>query len=126
MIYRRDESFRFTFGTPIEGTFKILRVNGINGTTKEGEASIIDLSPNGIKFSSSLDLPINEKQLLFEVSFVLNEKRISMLTEPRWKKRVSPTHFVYGLAGLDSDETKKEIIEELKGYSKNNAQEKRS
>lgn len=119
MLYRRDESFRFTFDHPIEGTFKILRINGVAGISKEGPASIIDLSPNGVRFSSPLNLPISEKSLLFEVCFVINEKPLSILAEPRWKKRVSPTSFTYGLVDIDSDETKKEIIEELKVYSRN-------
>lgn len=118
MLYRRDEAFRFTFGTPIEGTFKILSSDGIKGISKEGRAFILDLSPNGIKFSSPLDLPIKENQFLVEVSFTLNKKTISMLTKPKWKKRISPTSFAYGVVGLDNEETKKEVIEELKEYTR--------
>ncbi|TKC18469.1 PilZ domain-containing protein [Robertmurraya kyonggiensis] len=119
MPYRRDEPFRFTFGTPIEGTFKILRINKRASTSKEGTASIVDLSPNGVRFLSPLDLPINEKDLLMEVNFLLNEKNISIIAKPKWKKRISPYTFSYGLEGLDDDETKKVIVEELKEFARN-------
>lgn len=119
MIYKRDEAFRFTFGNPIEGIFKIARIDGKIATSSEGLALILDLSPNGLKFSSPLDLPIEEKHFLFEVSFKINQnKTIVMLAEPKWKKRLSPSFFTYGLIGLDSEETKKEIIDELKEYAK--------
>lgn len=118
MVFRRDESFRFTFGTPIEGVFKITRIDGAKGSSKEGQAFIMDLSPNGMKFSSPLDIPIDEKQFLFEVSFILNDKTVMMLVQPKWKKRLSPTSFAYGLVGFDNEETRKEIIEELKEYTK--------
>lgn len=124
MLYKRDESFRFTFGTPIEGTFKIARINGKIGSSNEGIAFILDLSPNGLKITSPLDIPIEEKQFIFEVSFILNHKTIVMLAEPKWKKRLSPTSFTYGLVGLDSEETKKVIIEELKEYAKGLHQKK--
>lgn len=119
MLYKRDEAFRFTFGTPIEGTFKIARIDGKIATSSEGPALIIDLSPNGLKFSSPLNIPIEEKQFLFEVYFNINDyKTLVLLAEPKWKKRISPSLFTYGLIGLDSEETKKEIITELKEYAK--------
>lgn len=40
MIYRREEPFRFQFQKPLDGTFKILRVNGIAGKSKEGNAYV--------------------------------------------------------------------------------------
>ncbi|WP_019153003.1 hypothetical protein [Robertmurraya massiliosenegalensis] len=120
MLYRRDESFRFTFGNPIEATFKILKVNQISGGSKEGRALLMDLSPNGLRISSPLDLPINEKNLLLEISFVLNKQIISIIAEPKWKKRTSAQSFSYRLVGLDDEETMKIIVSELKAFSKKN------
>lgn len=124
MLFRREEPFRFTFGDPIKGVFRILQIDGISGHTKESPVLILDLSPNGIKFSSHIDLPIEKKHFLMEVTFVLNEKSISMLAETKWKKPVANTTFIYGLVGLDNIETKKEIIEELKEYSRRTHQKK--
>ena len=124
MLFRREEPFRFTFGDPIKGIFRILQIDGISGLTKESPILILDLSPNGIKFSSPIDLPINNKQFLMEVIFVLNVKSIIMLAEPKWKKPGANSSFVYGLVGLDDVETKKEIINELKEYSRRTHQKK--
>jgi hypothetical protein len=118
MLYKRDEPFRFTFGNPIDATFKILKINEISGLTKEGKAVIMDLSPNGVKLSSTLDLPITEKQFLLEISFTLNTEKMTMMAEPKWKKRAPHSSFIYGMVGLDDDETKKIIIEELKEYAR--------
>lgn len=117
MIYRREEPFRFQFQKPLEGTFKILRVNGIAGESKEGSALILDLSPNGLKFKSSLDLPTDKHQLLLEVSFSLNETQILIMGEPTWKKKEGNA-YVYGFIGLDDQQTKTQIILALKEYSK--------
>lgn len=118
MLYKRDEPFRFSFGSPIEGTFKILKINDISGHSKDGKALIMDLSPNGIKLTSPLDLPIDKKKFLLEVSFILNEEVITMIVEPKWKKRAPHSSFSYGLVGFDDEETKKVIIEELKEYAR--------
>lgn len=119
MLYRRDEPFRFAFGNPIEGTFKILKIDDMSGNSKEGPALILDLSPNGIRLTSSLDLPIDKKKIIMEVLFILNEKTISIIGQPKWKKQVGVSSFNYGLVGLENEETKKEIINELKEYSRN-------
>lgn len=91
MLFKRDESFRFTFENPVKATFKVLRLNQLNNDLKEGSALIIDLSPNGLRLSSSLDLPINEKNIVLMISFVLNAQPLSIMAEPIWKK----THFCY-------------------------------
>lgn len=119
MVYRRDEPFRFQFQKPLQGTFKILQLNGLSGVSKEGKALIIDLSPNGVKFTSPLNLPIESKKFLIEISFVINEQTIKMLAESRWKKRTGVSEFTYGFAGIEDEQAKLEIIKELKEYSKN-------
>lgn len=124
MLFRREEPFRFTFGDPIKGTFRILQIDGISGHTKEAPVLILDLSPNGVKFSTHINLPIEKKRFLVELTFVLNEKQITMLAEPKWKKLGAHTSLTYGLVGLDNIETKKEIIDELKEYSRRTHQTK--
>ncbi|UII57197.1 PilZ domain-containing protein [Cytobacillus spongiae] len=117
MIYRRDEAFRFEFNRPIHGTFKLLKINDKSGQSKLGSADIIDLSPNGLRFESGLDLPLEQNSLLIEVNFILNERLIRILGTPKWKK-THGTRYIYGFTGINDQETKKEIIEELKIYSK--------
>lgn len=118
MLYKRDEAFRFQFKKPIQGQFKIVSINGKSQTeAKMGTANILDISPNGLKFSTKLDLPIESNKFLLEVSFVLNERMLEILGVPIWKKGSSPL-ISYGLRGMDDHETRVEIIEELKEFSK--------
>jgi hypothetical protein len=121
MLFKRDESFRFTFESPVEATFKIIRSNQLNAPLKEGSALIIDLSPNGLRLSSPLDLAINEKNNVLMISFVLNTQPLTIMAEPIWKKRTSATSFSYGLVGVNDEETKDMIITELKEFTKKNS-----
>ncbi|MFE8703551.1 PilZ domain-containing protein [Cytobacillus sp. FJAT-54145] len=117
VMYKREEPFRFQFQNPIPGTFKLLSINGVSGQSKAGSVQVLDVSPNGLKFKSTLDLPIERTKFLMEVSFLLNDELVRVLGEPKWKKREG-TSFVYGFVGIDDEETKKEIIERLKQYAK--------
>ncbi|MDZ5470567.1 PilZ domain-containing protein [Bacillus sp. 31A1R] len=116
-MYKREEPFRFQFNQPLHGAFKILRINNISEESKAGTADILDLSPNGLRFKTKLNLPIDKKRFLIEITFLLNDKLIRILGEPKWKK-IEGSSFVYGFTGLDDTETKKEVIEGLKEFTK--------
>lgn len=117
MIYKRKEPFRFQFQQPIHGTFKVLSINGVKGDLKSAMLYIVDISPNGIRFKSNINLPIENNEFLLEISFLLVGRLIRMIGKPKWKK-VLGNFCMYGFIGLDDNETKKEIIEVLKEYTK--------
>ncbi|MFC0477251.1 PilZ domain-containing protein [Robertmurraya beringensis] len=117
MIYKRQEAFRFQFQQPIHGTFKIVSINGKQGDVKSAIAYIVDISPNGIKFRSPINLPIEQNDFLLEISFLLADRFINVLGKPKWKKTEGKM-WVYGFTGLDDKETKKEIVNVLKIYTK--------
>lgn len=117
MIFRRDEPFRFQFNRPIEGTFKIININGRDTDSKIGVAYILDLSPNGVRFKSPIELPIEDNQFVLEVKLELMSRTIRMAGKPKWKKS-DGKEFVYGFIGLDEFQTKREIIDILKDYVK--------
>ncbi|MFT8320916.1 MAG: PilZ domain-containing protein [Bacillus sp. (in: firmicutes)] len=116
MKYKRDEAFRYQFKEPIEATFTF-QTGNTNRMSKMGKATIIDLSPNGLKFTSELDLPVDNKELLFFFRFILNKKEFSIPGNIIWKKQ-RHNYFQYGYEGKNDEETKKRIIEVLKEYSK--------
>ncbi|WP_409294560.1 PilZ domain-containing protein [Peribacillus sp. SCS-26] len=114
MQYKREEPFRFSLQTPVPGTFTISR-----NSSKKGKLDIVDISPNGLKFQTDLDLP--DKDLELTVSFQLNESMLVMHGTTVWKKR----HFgkyLYGFAAAGTPETrdgiKQQIIKELKIFIK--------
>ncbi len=117
VIYKRQEAFRFQFQQPIHGTFKIVSINGKQGDVKSAIAYIVDISPNGIKFRSPINLPIEQNDFLLEISFLLADRFINVLGKPKWKKTEGKM-WVYGFTGLDDKETKKEIVNVLKIYTK--------
>ncbi|MGP7818928.1 PilZ domain-containing protein [Niallia sp. 01092] len=118
MRYKRDEPFRFQFKEPIEATFTFHTTDNTS-LSKPGNAEIIDLSPNGLKFISELDLPVNNEHLLFCFTFKLNNKEFIIPGNIIWKKpRLN--QFLYGYEGKNDEGTKKRIVEMLKEYVKYN------
>lgn len=117
MIYKREESFRFQFQEPIEAVF-VLTKEGIK-SSKKGKALILDISPNGIKFSSTLDLPANDRDLLLTLEFKLNDKDISFPGHLIWKKKTH-TDLFYGFQGILDKEIESYIVDALKQYVKQN------
>lgn len=117
MLYKREEPFRFHFQSPIPSTFKILKLNNNGNESNQGFAEIMDVSPNGLRFKTPLNLPVKEKNFLLEFCFKINDKLIRFIGELIWKKQ-ERSYYIYGLTGRDDQETKNEIIGALKDYSK--------
>ncbi|MFO1445704.1 hypothetical protein KDN24_21400 [Bacillus sp. Bva_UNVM-123] len=117
MRYKREEAFRFQFQKPIQGMIKVLKENGANVDTPETPIDIMDISPNGLRFKSSLNLAIHEKSYLLEISLEIDNRNLHILGQPIWKKTMG-VDFFYGFEGMDNKGTKQEIIETLKDYSK--------
>jgi hypothetical protein len=115
--YKRQESFRYTFYPPIKGTFQIVKKDGQPLDMKPGAAEIIDLSPNGLRLSSDLHIPIRGAKLEVIVTFTLNETPLSLYGSFVWKKPIS-TSFHYGVECTNSFDTQEMIIREIKQYIK--------
>ncbi|GAE32545.1 PilZ domain-containing protein [Halalkalibacter hemicellulosilyticus] len=114
MRYKRDESFRYEFKQPLDGTFTILTEGE---TSKPASIHILDVSPGGIKFTTKLDLPIEEKGYRLKVEMVLSDEQIEIVGTIVWKK---PSHgqFVYGFEAEEDEELEKYLIHLLKRYIK--------
>lgn len=120
MHYKRTESFRYTFGTPLEARIEIFRQEAdlLPISTGQWEASILDISPNGMKIISSKNIQTLEN-LQIQISFILNETPLDMTGTISWKKPTG-TYFEYGILENNSLEIKNLLISELKVYSRNN------
>lgn len=124
--YRRKEPFRYTFDRDIRGFLKILSVDGIRMESITENIYLLDLSPNGMRIKSDIDLSIQKKSYKMEISFILNKKEIVCVGSPIWKKQVGPYSFYYGIKGYNNEKTKKEIIEELKIYARKGLKENKN
>ena len=120
MRYNRHEALRYTFDIPLPAYFQIINVNGKVVTTSEGEAKIIDISLAGAKLNSKLNIPeIKHKHIELSLRFNLNDKELNYHGTFIWKKEKGETND-YGIHIELDDETKKELIEQLKIHSKEN------
>lgn len=79
---------------------------------------LLDLSPNGMKIKCDLDVPIRNNNYEFAITFVLNEKVLSLKGMPIWKKQIGPVTFSYGIKGYNNEKLKREVIEELKIFAR--------
>ena len=120
MRYNRHEPLRYTFDIPLPAYFQFINVDGKVVTTSEGEAKIIDISLAGAKLNSKLNIPeIKHKHIELSLRFNLNDKELNYHGTFIWKKEKGETND-YGIHIELDDETKKELIEQLKIHSKKN------
>lgn len=118
MLYKREEPFRFHFQAPLPATFKILKLNHHGKESNLGLAEILDVSPNGLRIKTLYNLPVNDRNFLLEFNFKIYDKQIRIIGNLVWKKQ-EDSFFIYGFIGREDEETKHEVIEELKEFSKN-------
>lgn len=115
MRYKREETFRYEFGRPIVGVFKIMNVNGENLISSPGNTKIHDISPGGLRISTELDLPIDKNKITVEVEFdLISSNKVS--GEIVWKKKSYNGEFFYGIELLITRDDKDHLINELKSF----------
>ena len=116
MNYKRKSPFRYTFSEPIPIYFKIVNINGKRIESSEGTATMIDLSPKGMKLKSSLDLKdINHKAIILSIRFTIDTDEQIVLGRIVWKKGMAGFYH-YGIELLADDVVSQTIVEQLKLY----------
>ena len=115
MQYKRNEYFRYTFGEPSEATFRLIKQkddeNGVE-LSKKGKCYIVDVSPNGVKMLSDLFIDIDKLKKV-ELSFVLDEKSITMVGDLVWfQKKING--YEYGVKLNGDQDSEQLIVNELK------------
>jgi hypothetical protein len=117
MHYKREEAFRYTFEDPIEAKFKIVGINGTNVDTQEGEIRILDISLEGMKIETHLDIPLNAEITVFIIFEIIDE--IGLPGQIVWKDTFDDgNRLQYGLSLHTSEQEKAALIENLKTYSR--------
>lgn len=117
MYYKRNEPFRYTFGQPVKATMEVL-INDQQALTSQGiwEAYILDISPNGMKISTSKDVHLSD-DVQIRVAFVLNDTQFEINGRISWKKNIGIS-FEYGILENNTEGMRDLLISELKVYSK--------
>ncbi|MBM7647317.1 hypothetical protein JOC78_000238 [Bacillus ectoiniformans] len=117
MYYKRHEAFRYAFQEPVEASLEIYqKADQSLVCIDSSTADILDLSPNGLKMVSDLDIDRAEDPLV-RIRFLLSEATIEINGHINWKKKMG-SKFEYGFSGNDDDQTKQLIVNELKMYTK--------
>lgn len=118
MRYNRKSPLRYVFGVPVEAYFKIIKVDDRDVTSSEGKAEIINISQDGMKIISDLNIPdVTSKKISLSIRFVLNDSELLYNGEIVWKKeKVKKTE--YGIHMKLNEDEREQLIEQLKIFTK--------
>lgn len=115
--YKRNEAFRYEFGIPLKCTFHVYVSE--NGRIERQEAKyngdLIDISPNGLKVYTEIDLLKVEMQHI-EFHIELGGNSLQVMGKLAWKK-VYSRGYTYGFT-IINDDIGHLIIDALKQYTK--------
>lgn len=116
--FKRQEGFRFSFHNPIPALFTIEELNGNVVKSSEGEAKLMDLSPNGMKLNTTLDIPVSKRnRVKVSVRFNLNDTTYQVHGEIVWREERF-NHFFYGIHFVMDNKEQTNLVESLKCYVK--------
>lgn len=114
---RRKEPFRYIFTKPVDCSFEITEINGSVLTSKIVYAKLIDLSRNGCRIESKLNLNCKANRIKIRIGFNFTDKDISVVGYLRWQQS-SISYHSYGVLFEKNSGLSATIIEELKVYTK--------
>ena len=119
MYYKRNEPFRYTFGQPVQALIETMEKEeeDVLTSNRQWEALLLDISPNGMKVSSSTNINLSEDPQV-RITFKLNETQFEINGAISWKK-ARGHNFEYGIVENNSEMIRDSLISELKTYSKN-------
>ena len=113
MLFKRTEGFRYKFEEPLQAIVTIVE----NGTTVERETAIgeiLDISPRGIKMSTTVDLYAGKAICpQFEIRFMIDTQPIIAFGEVMWSRPYKKGK-QYGIFFNNQEALEELIVEELK------------
>lgn len=120
MLYRRKETFRYSFMPYLPILFRISKIGDRVIHSSDGNAQLIDISPSGLKIQTVYEIPIkNSINLEFEPS--INENPLILTGQIVW--RITTTsHFQYGIRLEVSPDLRQAVINGLKTHAKHRFQ----
>ncbi|WP_196493810.1 PilZ domain-containing protein [Ornithinibacillus caprae] len=123
MRYKRDEAFRFEFGEPLSIVFTIEQLNGKSVTSSDGEAKMLDISLNGMKILTSLNIPVYGNDVWVSISFSLNNSTYKIRGTLVWVEK-NFDEYVYGVHCENDPELQDDLLNDLKVLGKKMANRK--
>ncbi|MBS4200532.1 PilZ domain-containing protein [Bacillus sp. FJAT-49732] len=117
MLSNRHETFRYEFSPPLQCNFNIKLENELEKVSHYGNAEIRNISPHGLMFSTNLNIPKKWDMIKVNIKFTLEEMEFLVSGHFRWKKEFMGI-YSYGVLLDNDNEVEKNIINQLKRYSK--------
>lgn len=118
MIFRRQESFRYTFNEPIDCLFKLTKIDGTPTNSEYGKGQIIDISPSGLKMMTTLNLSPSLKMIEIEIQFSIDDSPFQILGIIQWQKKdILKNGYLYGVKLDSTAEIAASIIKGLKRHA---------
>ncbi|WP_168735841.1 PilZ domain-containing protein [Cohnella fermenti] len=118
-ISRRHEPFRYEFQPPLPCLIQLYEVNNARLDSKQGQARLLDLSPNGCKLDTPLNFRVNQNECKVVLSFDLIGP-LAIRGSILWQDQKAHTSH-YGIQF--EEDHQKEITDELKHYAKKHREE---
>ncbi|WP_374723568.1 PilZ domain-containing protein [Calidifontibacillus erzurumensis] len=124
MFFRRNEGFRYSFRQPIPCVFKIIKIDQMPFNSDLCNGEIIDISPNGLKLMTMLNLSILDKKIEIEIQFSIEGQSFEIPARVVWQqKSIQKNYFNYGIQFINSKHISPRIIEALKIHTRKVASE---
>jgi len=119
MYYKRQEAFRYTFVQSIPAICEVFQSTGSQEKQKVQSfgASILNISPNGLKAASKSNIEIKDDQVLV-FSFQLAATLISFPGKIVRKRLAGADEFHYSIQSDGNETLKNQIIASLKIHTK--------
>ncbi|SHF86883.1 PilZ domain-containing protein [Ornithinibacillus halophilus] len=117
MKYKRNEAFRFEFGEPVPVIFSIRAINGKEVESSDGEAEMLDLSLNGMKIATSLEIPVDRNQVQVTTAFKIVNREYKINGELVWIDKVFDKYH-YGVHFNLNESTQENLLDDLKVIGK--------
>lgn len=115
MIFRRDEAFRYEFGTPLDCKFSIIAINDNAHKSKQGTGKIHDISPRGLKMETPFNLNAKTNHVKIEISFELMKRDFCIEGFILWQaKDKFEEHYLYGVELDIFEHDQKLLIKQIK------------
>ncbi|MBU8906284.1 PilZ domain-containing protein [Desertibacillus haloalkaliphilus] len=115
MLYKREETFRYEFQPPLTCTFNIIKINGEEIESNQGQGKIQDISPSGLKLMSMLDLQVTRNEIDVEVYFTMLSDWV-VRGRVVWQKVANMNEYYYGIDLSTDIGESEDMINGLKEY----------
>jgi len=116
-IDNRNEPLRYEFVEPLDCQFKIIEINNEKVNSNTANAKLIDLSQNGMKIETELEIPIDNIRVFLEVSFIIIKEKYEIQCMMIWSKSLG-NRYQYGLKFDHQEEFVEHLMMDMKFYAK--------